>query len=219
MHSCGVSTVIRPTHSLSGQGRQPLTAINARTLPYPDSAPVTQAPVANLRALLPALEAELRAASAAARGPDGAAVIARALEGLGLVTAPAPPALEAVPVPERSMPAAAAAAATATPAATAAAIQAPPAAPPQGLKSGPGLGLQEVGTLAGDIPLAEAGAAAHPTLDVAGGPTPEGSGFEILLQARPRLPKGGLPCNGQSALSAVLGFPCPLYGAAYNLLL
>lgn len=217
MHSCGVNTVIRPTQSLLGQGRQPLTAVNVRTLPYLYPAPVTQAPVAKLRALLPALEAELRAASAAARGPDGAAVIARALEGLGLVTAPAPQPADAVPVPGRSVPAAAAATAAATPAA--ATIQAPPAAPPQGRELGPGLGLRKLGTLAGDLPLAEAGAAAPPTLDVAGGPTPEGSGFEILLQARLPSPKGGLPGNGQNALSAVLGFPCPLYGTAYDLLI
>ncbi|KAK9831973.1 hypothetical protein WJX81_004572 [Elliptochloris bilobata] len=107
----------RPPASLQRIKDEAAAARRALQLARADDA----APGADLRKLLSALDVELAATSAAARGPDGAAVIARALAGLGLA-APA----EAV--------------------------------------------------------AAELGAAA-PLQDAFGGVTPEGSGFEILLQA------------------------------------
>ena len=126
--------------------------------------------------------------SAAARGPDGATVIAHALEGLGLAHAPPPAGLNATAAiaAERPLIPSPAAAPEAPAAAAAAALPAEVAA-----GSGPGLvllpRLQEAPAEAAPVE-AEGHAAPLPPQEELHGLAPEGSGFENVLQARPSLP-------------------------------
>ena len=184
-----------------GAKRRLMLSQGAAAAPYdPEMQHVPkQAPGAELRSLMAALEAELAAASAAARGPDGATVIACALEGLGLAHAPPPTGLNptAAIAAERPLIPSPAAAPEAPAAAAAAA---PPAEVAAG--SGPGvgllLGLQEGPAEAAPVE-AEGHAAPPPPQEELHGMAPEGSGFEIVLQARPSLPRFSIFYTGYKA--------------------